>query len=160
MPVRLIRLFLQVIKFGSFIVDALVDYRQPCVVYIPPKSELRGGAWVVVDPRINASHMEMFADPDSRGGVLEPTGTVEIKFRSKALVELADRLDPVLRAAALEDKRLETEGMARDDPSRQPLREQRERRLQELMAIYKQVGRERERREGEGERGRDMGKWF
>lgn len=119
--------------------DALVDYKQPCVVYIPPKSELRGGAWVVVDPRINPNHMEMFADPDSRGGVLEPTGTVEIKFRSKALVELAERLDPVLRAAGLEDKKLEAEGLARDDPRRQPLREQRDRRLQELMPIYKQV---------------------
>ncbi len=46
-------MFNEILKFGSYIVDALVAYKQPCFVYIPPKAELRGGAWVVVDPRIN-----------------------------------------------------------------------------------------------------------
>lgn len=130
---------LQVLKFGSFIVDALVDFKQPCLVYIPPKSELRGGAWVVVDPRINSNYMEMFADPQSRGGVLEPTGTVEIKFRSKALIELAGRLDHELQSLAEEDKILADEGVARDDSRRQALKEKKDRRLHELMPIYKQV---------------------
>ena len=35
----------QVLKFGSSIVDALHDYNQPIIVYIPPYGELRGGAW-------------------------------------------------------------------------------------------------------------------
>jgi len=63
-------------------------------VYIPPFAELRGGAWVVVDPTINLQHMEMYADPDSRGGVLEPEGTVEIKFRARDLLKAMHRLDP------------------------------------------------------------------
>ena len=46
--------------------DALVDYRQPVLVYMPPHGELRGGAWVVVDPTINPDFMEMYADKDSR----------------------------------------------------------------------------------------------
>lgn len=37
--------------------------------------------------------MEMYADPDSRGGVLEPEGTVEIRFRSKDLVKAMHRCD-------------------------------------------------------------------
>lgn len=37
----------------------------------------------------------MFADKDSRGGVLEAEGTVEIKFREKDLVKVMHRLDPV-----------------------------------------------------------------
>ena len=56
----------QVLKFGAYIVDALCEYQQPIMIYIPPYAELRGGAWVVVDPTINPSHMEMFADQLSR----------------------------------------------------------------------------------------------
>jgi acetyl-CoA carboxylase/biotin carboxylase 1 len=36
----------EVLKYGSFIVDALVKYEQPIFVYIPPYGELRGGSWV------------------------------------------------------------------------------------------------------------------
>jgi len=132
-------MFNEVLKFGSYIVDALVSYRQPCFVYIPPKAELRGGAWVVVDPRINSDHMEMYADPDCRGGVLEPTGTVEIKFREKALIEAAVRLDPVLKLLTNEDRTLAQEGIAIDAPRRQELKEKRDKRLQELLPVYKQV---------------------
>ena len=56
----------QVLKFGSYIVDALRKYTQPVLIYLPPNGELRGGAWVVVDPTINPEHMEMYADIDSR----------------------------------------------------------------------------------------------
>jgi hypothetical protein len=46
---------------GSLIVDGLSDYKQPVFVYIVPNGELRGGAWVVLDPSINANGMmEMF----------------------------------------------------------------------------------------------------
>lgn len=38
--------------------------------------------------------MEMYADPLSRGGVLEPSGTVEIKFRERDLLRVMTRLDP------------------------------------------------------------------
>ena len=36
----------EVLKYGSYIVDALVKYEQPIFVYIPPFGELRGGSWV------------------------------------------------------------------------------------------------------------------
>ena len=87
-------MFNEILKFGSFIVDALAEYKQPVFVYLPPKAELRGGAWVVVDSRINPEKIEMYADPTSRGGVLEPSGTTEIKFRNQSLFELMMRSDP------------------------------------------------------------------
>ena len=36
----------EVLKYGAYIVDALVKYEQPIFVYIPPFGELRGGSWV------------------------------------------------------------------------------------------------------------------
>lgn len=84
----------QILKFGAYIVDALRKYQQPVLIYIPPNGELRGGAWVVVDPSINQENMEMYADRESRGGVLEPSGTCEIKFKMKDLVRTMKRLDP------------------------------------------------------------------
>ena len=56
----------QVLKFGAYIVDALRKYTQPVIIYIPQNGELRGGAWVVVDPSINSEYMELYADEDSR----------------------------------------------------------------------------------------------
>ena len=83
----------EVLKFGAYIVDALRKFKQPVFIYIPPFGELRGGAWVVVDPAINPSMMEMFADEESRGGVLEPEGTVEIKFRKRDILKVIERSD-------------------------------------------------------------------
>ena len=56
----------EVLKYGSMIVDALRAYSQPVFIYLPPHGELRGGAWVVVDPTINLDHMEMYADKVSQ----------------------------------------------------------------------------------------------
>jgi acetyl-CoA carboxylase / biotin carboxylase 1 len=50
-------MFGEILKFGAQIVDALVAYKHPVFVYIPPNGELRGGAWVVVDPTINEEVM-------------------------------------------------------------------------------------------------------
>jgi len=88
----------EVLKFGAMIVDALVECSQPVFVYVPPHGELRGGAWVVVDPTINAAKMEMYADVDSRGGILEPPGICEIKFRTADRVKAMHRLDAKLKA--------------------------------------------------------------
>lgn len=85
----------EVLKYGSYIVDALVKYEQPIFVYIPPFGELRGGSWVVVDPTINPEQMEMYADEDARGGVLEPEGIVSIKYRREKQLETMARLDPI-----------------------------------------------------------------
>nr|XP_050846901.1 acetyl-CoA carboxylase isoform X2 [Vespula vulgaris] len=87
----------QIVKFGAYIVDALREYTKPIFVYIPPNGELRGGAWAVVDTTINPRYLEMFADTTSRGGVLEPTGIVEIKFRNKDIVKTMHRIDPVIQ---------------------------------------------------------------
>jgi acetyl-CoA carboxylase/biotin carboxylase 1 len=84
----------EVLKYGSYIVDALVKYKQPVFVYIPPHGELRGGSWVVVDPTINPEFMEMYADDDARGGVLEPDGIVGIKYKRAKLISTMERLDP------------------------------------------------------------------
>ncbi|KAJ5964806.1 Acetyl-coenzyme A carboxyltransferase N-terminal [Penicillium vulpinum] len=83
----------EVLKYGSYIVDALVKYEQPIFVYIPPHGELRGGSWVVVDPTINPDQMEMYADEESRGGVLEPEGMVNIKYRRDKQLDTMARLD-------------------------------------------------------------------
>ncbi|XP_041504337.1 acetyl-CoA carboxylase 2 isoform X3 [Microtus oregoni] len=115
----------QMLKFGAYIVDGLRQYKQPILTYIPPYAELRGGSWVVLDSTINPLCIEMYADKESRGGVLEPEGTVEIKFRKKDLVKTMRRIDPVckklmaqLGTAQLSDKdRKELEGQlkARED---------------------------------------------
>lgn len=101
----------QVLKFGAMIVDALREYHHPVFVYLPPNSELRGGAWVVVDPSINSDMMEMYADPESRGGVLEPEGLVAVKFRRKVKEETMYRLDEKYRSLkdALKNKDISAE---------------------------------------------------
>ncbi|XP_074494153.1 acetyl-CoA carboxylase isoform X2 [Sebastes fasciatus] len=85
----------QILKFGAYIVDALRSFHQPVLVYIPPHAELRGGSWVVIDPTINPLCMELYADRESRGGVLEAEGTVAIKYRRKDLLKTMKRLDSV-----------------------------------------------------------------
>jgi acetyl-CoA carboxylase / biotin carboxylase 1 len=88
-------MFNEILKFGSYIVDELREYKQPVFVYLAPRGELRGGAWVVVDPSINPEMMEMYADKTSTAGILEPNGTVEIKFRKDELINTIKRLDDV-----------------------------------------------------------------
>lgn len=83
----------EVLKQGSKIVDGLSSYKQPVFVYIVPNGELRGGAWVVLDPSINKEQMEMYADVEARAGVLEPEGIVEIKMRRDKILALMERLD-------------------------------------------------------------------
>ncbi|XXG96784.1 hypothetical protein Hte_003075 [Hypoxylon texense] len=84
----------EVLKYGSYIVDALVKFEQPIFVYIPPFGELRGGSWVVVDPTINPVAMEMYADAEARAGVLEPEGIIGIKYKKEKQLETMARLDP------------------------------------------------------------------
>lgn len=86
-------MFFEILKFGSHIVDALREYKQPVFIYIPPLGTLRGGAWVVVDSTINPTYMEMYAAETARGGVLEPEGTVDVKFKKPHIISLMHRLD-------------------------------------------------------------------
>ncbi|OAF72148.1 hypothetical protein A3Q56_00089 [Intoshia linei] len=95
----------QILKFGSKIVDALRLYKQPIFVYLSPFSELRGGAWVVLDSSINPDFMEMYADENSRGSVLEPEGMVSIKYREREIMQLIDRLDPHIKKMKIDKEK-------------------------------------------------------
>ncbi|RDW59903.1 putative acetyl-CoA carboxylase [Coleophoma cylindrospora] len=124
----------EVLKYGSYIVDALVKYEQPIFVYIPPFGELRGGSWVVVDPTINPEYMEMYADEDARGGVLEPEGIVNIKYRREKQLETMARLDPeygALRKQAA-DKALTQEELS-------SIKNKMTAREQQLLPVYMQI---------------------
>ncbi|XP_012679531.2 acetyl-CoA carboxylase-like isoform X2 [Clupea harengus] len=124
----------QVLKFGAYIVDGLREYRQPVLVYIPPQAELRGGSWVVIDPTINPQQMEMYADVDSRGGVLEPEGTVEIKYRKKALVKTMMRVDQMCSSLC---EQLGSPDL--NDAQRKDLESALKEREDFLLPIYHQV---------------------
>ena len=104
-------MFEMVLKFGAIIVDALQAYKQPVIVYIPPNGELRGGAWAVLDTKINPTCIKMLADVESRGGVLEAEGMVEIKFRKHDLHTLMLKCDSKIQqlTAALSNASTEVE---------------------------------------------------
>ncbi|KAF2660587.1 hypothetical protein K491DRAFT_688039 [Lophiostoma macrostomum CBS 122681] len=127
-------MYFEVLKYGSYIVDALVKYEQPVFVYIPPFGELRGGSWVVVDPTINPQYMEMYADEDSRGGVLEPEGIVGIKYRRDRQLETMARLDPTYGNLK---RRLNDPSTSKEDM--QVIRTQMTEREQHLLPIYGQI---------------------
>ncbi|XP_026193591.1 acetyl-CoA carboxylase [Cyclospora cayetanensis] len=126
-------MFNEVLKFGSMIVDALRVYRHPVFVYIPPHAELRGGSWVVIDPTINASQMELYADELARGGVLEPPGICEIKFREAERKKLMHKNDRTLvqwqQDLAAANTPEEAEVILQDI----------KRREEQLMPVYTQV---------------------
>ncbi|KAJ2960745.1 hypothetical protein NQZ79_g3986 [Umbelopsis isabellina] len=127
-------MFNEVLKYGAQIVDALSNYKQPVFVYVIPNGELRGGAWVVVDPSINKDMMEMYADVRGRGGVLEPEGIVEIKYRRAQQLATMARLDEKYAnlKAQVEDSSKTTEEKAE-------AKRQMEEREQELLPVYQQI---------------------
>eukprot|EP00069_Balaena_mysticetus_P013522 bmy_08281T0 len=124
----------QVLKFGAYIVDGLRKYKQPVLIYIPPCAELRGGSWAVMDVSINPLCIEIYADKESRASVLEPEGTVEIKYRKKDLVKTMRRIDPIYK------KLVEQLGMSElSDKDRKELEGQLKAREDLLLPIYHQV---------------------
>ena len=127
-------MYFEVLKYGSYIVDALVKYEQPIFVYIPPFGELRGGSWVVVDPTINPQYMEMYADEDSRGGVLEPEGIVGIKFRKERQLEAMARNDPTYGALK---RKLEDPSVSAED--QKSIKAKMVEREKLLLPIYGQI---------------------
>ncbi|KAJ2988249.1 hypothetical protein NUW58_g4081 [Xylaria curta] len=124
----------EVLKYGSYIVDALVKYEQPIFVYIPPFGELRGGSWVVVDPTINPIAMEMYADVESRAGVLEPEGIIGIKYKKDKQLETMARLDPTY--AALK-KQAADKDLPKDEL--EYLKTKMTAREKQLLPIYAQI---------------------
>ncbi|CAK9097016.1 unnamed protein product [Durusdinium trenchii] len=129
-------MYQEVLKFGAQIVDALVEYKSPVFVYIPPGGELRGGSWVVIDPTINPEQMEMYADVESRGGILEPPGIVEVKFRAAQQRELMHRLDPDLRKL---DAMLEESSSSEVGSAAQDIEAQIKAREDKLAPLYTQI---------------------
>jgi acetyl-CoA carboxylase/biotin carboxylase 1 len=128
----------EILKFGAMIVDALREYEHPVYIYLPPHGELRGGSWVVVDPTINEEKMSMYADPDSRGGILEPAGIIEVKFRPQDQLKVMHRLDPQLQ---LLDSELE--GIdSLDESAKESIKEQIVARENDLKGIYTQIATE------------------
>jgi len=127
-------MFDQVVKFGAYIVDALHEYKQPIMVYLPPMAELRGGSWVVIDPTINPAMMEMYADPTSCGGVLEPEAIVEIKYRAKDIRKTMERLDPIMKKLVVQ---LADHGTTNAEKAR--LEQDIKRREEQLAGVYHQV---------------------
>jgi acetyl-CoA carboxylase / biotin carboxylase 1 len=126
----------EVLKFGSMIVDALVEYKQPLFVYIPPFAELRGGAWVVVDHTINTDVMEFYAAEDARGGVLEATGIASIKYRDPEIKATAHRLDPVLIQLKGE---LDAAISSKDLVAKERIEKLIQNREKMLMGVYRQI---------------------
>lgn len=134
----------EILKFGAMIVDALREYEHPVYIYLPPHGELRGGSWVVVDPTINEEKMSMYADPDSRGGILEPAGIIEIKFREKDQVEAMHRIDPQLQLldSELEGVSANDEDVSFHEDAVSSIKEQIAARENELKAVYTQAATE------------------
>ena len=81
---------------GSFLP---LRYKHPITIYIPPHGELRGGAWVVLDPKINPENMEMYADKESRGGILEPPAACDLLWKEKQIYEMMHRNDSVRKSS-------------------------------------------------------------
>lgn len=121
------------------IIDELRMYAEPVFIYLPPQSQLRGGAWVVMDPAINADHMELYADPVAcRAGVLEPEGTVEIKYRRADLCHTLSRLDDKCHQLReqLRQARKQTPSLV---ASEREIQAELDKRQKDLLPIYQQV---------------------
>ena len=131
-------MFSEVLKFGAQIVDNLRTYKHPVFVYIPPNGELRGGAWVVVDPTINEEMMEMYVDNNARGGILEPPGICDVKFRKPDLIKTMHRLDSTILQLDAELAAAE-EAMVDDVSS---LKKAIVARETQLMPLYVQISHE------------------
>ncbi|XP_057974064.1 acetyl-CoA carboxylase 1-like [Malania oleifera] len=129
-------LFEGILQAGSTIVENLRTYKQPVFVYIPMMGELRGGAWVVVDSRINSDHIEMYADRTAKGNVLEPAGMIEIKFRAKELLECMGRLDQHLINLKTKLQVAKCSGPRGDVES---LQQQIKAREKHLLPVYTQI---------------------
>ncbi|KAJ4950118.1 hypothetical protein NE237_026950 [Protea cynaroides] len=129
-------LFEGILQAGSTIVENLRTYNQPVFVYIPVMGELRGGAWVVVDSKINPEHIEMYAERTAKGNVLEPEGMIEIKFRTKELLGCMGRLDQQLINLKA---RLQEAPSSGAPGAAEALQQQIKSREKQLLPIYTQI---------------------
>lgn len=91
-----IDLYNEVVKFGAMIVDELVHFDLPVILYIPPYAELRGGAWVVVDSQINPDQIVLIADEHATGSILEPSGMESVPLIQRQIRRDMIQKDPIL----------------------------------------------------------------
>ncbi|RHN68588.1 putative ligase [Medicago truncatula] len=129
-------LFEGILQAGSTIVENLRTYKQPIFVYIPMMGELRGGAWVVADSRINSGHIETYAERTAKGNALEPEGMIEIKFRTGEMLECMRRLDQQL--ITLKEKLSEAKSN-KDFGTYDSLQQQIRFREKQLLPLYTQI---------------------
>ncbi len=87
-----------------------------------------------MDPTINPQMMEMYADEDSRGGVLEPEGIVGIKYKKDRQLETMARLDPAY--GDLKRQSMEKDLTAEQQNEIKALMTEREDRL---LPVYLQI---------------------
>ncbi len=132
-------MFDEVLKSGANIVDALRCYAQPVFVYIPRGAELRGGAWVVLDTLINPRAIEMYADTTARGGVLEPEGTVDVKYRRREILKTMHRLDPELRKLDHELQGENNSVVLLSDERKRAIHDEIYRRESEILPVYRSI---------------------
>ncbi|SCP05586.1 biotin carboxylase subunit of acetyl CoA carboxylase, putative [Plasmodium ovale] len=126
-------MFNSILKFGSMIVNQLVNYKHPVFVYIPIFGELRGGSWVVVDETLNSQMIEMYADTNSKGGILEPPGIVEVKFKLPEIKKLMHSIDTSIIQLKL---KLEN---AQGEEEISKIKKEIEAKEKELLPFYLQV---------------------
>jgi len=79
-------LYDEVMKHGAQIVRNLRYFKQPFIIWMPPYSELRGGAWVVIDPNINREQITFLVDERATLGVLEPEMMFPLPSVSRSVV--------------------------------------------------------------------------
>ncbi|MEA3559491.1 MAG: carboxyl transferase domain-containing protein, partial [Candidatus Thermoplasmatota archaeon] len=91
-----IDLYEEVVKFGSMIVDELVHFDLPVILYFPPYAELRGGAWVVIDSQINPDQIVLIADEHATGSILEPSGMESVPLIKRQIKRDMIQQDPIL----------------------------------------------------------------
>ena len=80
-----------ILRCGSSIVNALESYKNPIFIYLPPYSQLRGGAMVVMSKGINPECISFYSDPTARINILEPSGYKTIKFKETELIKIMER---------------------------------------------------------------------
>jgi acetyl-CoA carboxylase carboxyltransferase component len=91
-----IDLYEEIVKFGAMIVDELVHFDLPVILYIPPYADLRGGAWVVIDTEINPERIVFLADEHATGSILEPSGMESVPLIQRQIKRDMIQQDPLL----------------------------------------------------------------
>ena len=102
-------------------------------------SNLRGAnnGQVVIDPTINPDCMEMYADEEARGGVLEPEGIIGIKYRRDRQLETMARLDSTYASLRRRLAEAQSRGAAAEEVS--TIKLEMTQREELLLPVYSQI---------------------